>query len=231
MDKINITGEYEYIIHIPTMFHDYSTVILKKHNLITSAGVDYFLKRWITNDVDLIKNIIVGTGTNLPRKDDVLFTGNSATPNLSSDSSTNSIILKATFNSNRINGTTEIGVATSNGVLISRDVHEKIDIPITSTFTIVYTYKLNTLSISTGWTKSQGYVNTYQTTNLNNIIGVTEEDNNTGYQNVLGAFKVDKTDSSYYYDTINNLVYIHTSDGLNPSNHKISLKYAEGTNE
>lgn len=227
MNKTNIIGEYELNIHIPTMFNNYTATVLKKHNLITNLGIDYFLNRWISNDTELIKNIVVGTGTTLPTKEDTSLSGylNSATPSLTVDNTNNRIILKSTFSSNKINGTTEIGVTTSNGILISRDVHDAIDIPVTSTFTVTYTYTLSIESVKSTWSKRNLYTYTYLTKELTPVVGVIEEDTNSGYTQVIGSEQVEAVESSYFYDTEHNILYIHTSDNKKPSNHTISIKY------
>ena len=53
------------------------------------------------------------------------------------------LILKCDINKNDLNGTTEIGVKTNHGRLVSHDIHPPYNLPIGTTLTLEYVFKLS----------------------------------------------------------------------------------------
>lgn len=219
--NIKIKGHYKFIKD--------NKIILSKNNLITNQGEKYFLERWINNTSDILNIVSVGTGTEPPSKNDTSLNYVKAkhNPNKTVDSENHQIILSTTFSSSEINQTTEIGVSTNgtNSRLISRDVHEEINIPSSSTITLIYTFTIETSLIKKEWAQNIAYKNVYTTSEVNKVQGVDEIDTNNGYTLKTSISSVNSNTGSYFWDKNTNLLYIHTSDDDTPSNHKINVKY------
>ncbi len=77
--------------------------------------------------------------------------------------------------------------------------------------------------LKTGFTITPGKTYTYQVAetaaNLNGY--VWEDDTYTKYTSKTSIDQVEASVSSYYHDTVNQILYIHTSDGVDPSTHVI----------
>ena len=219
--NIKIKGHYKFIKD--------NKIILSKNNLITNQGEKYFLERWINNTSDILNIVSVGTGTEPPSKNDTSLNYVKAkhNPNKTVDYENHQIILSTTFSSSEINQTTEIGVSTNgtNSRLISRDVHEEINIPSSSTITLIYTFTIETSLIKKEWAQNIAYKNVYTTSEVNKVQGVDELDTNNGYILKTSISSVNSNTGSYFWDKNTNLLYIHTSDDDTPSNHKINVKY------
>ena len=219
--NIKIKGHYKFIKD--------NKIILSKNNLITNQGEKYFLERWINNTSDILNIVSVGTGTEPPSKNDTSLNYVKAkhNPNKTVDCENHQIILSTTFSSSEINQTTEIGVSTNgtNSRLISRDVHEEINIPSSSTITLIYTFTIETSLIKKEWAQNITYKNVYTTSEVNKVQGVDELDTNNGYILKTSISSVNSNTGSYFWDKNTNLLYIHTSDDDTPSNHKINVKY------
>ena len=120
------------------------------------------------------------------------------------------IVLTGTFDDKRINKINEIGIATTNDQLISKDCFDDVTIPQNSTLTIVYKFTLGLGTIKTNWLKLNGYNFIYQTTDNQEVKGVEETDTLCGYINFDNKDDVNKTQGSFFYD--NGFLYIHTTD-------------------
>ena len=144
---MNIQGIYEFKIKIPTMFNTYELNI-KDHNLITTKGFEWFINRWLSNDFRSIGEIAFGKSTNeYPTIDTLHLTDEVIIPYKDTDVKVKgtSISLSANISGETINDTTEIGVYTYNekgldNILLSQDIHDKYNVPTTSTVTINYTF-------------------------------------------------------------------------------------------
>lgn len=160
MTKFGIKGEYYIQINIPTMFHNYNMTI-KGHNMVVNKGIEFFFKKAITplptqdetnyhTTTGVIGQIAVGTGeeettmetedlTNLSKKFKYEPT------NIVIEDNTLTISTEA--NGSDLDGTTEIGVYTTQGVLISRDTHYAYELPTTSIIEIYYIYTMKNTEI------------------------------------------------------------------------------------
>ena len=128
-------------------------------------------------------------------------------------------------------GSTEIGVSClnsdGNSVLISHDTFEKVNntllTNLTGSIEVEYTFQFSTSTIRTGWTKLENKSYTYYLYEPSVVIGVTENET-TGYQRVSSKDLVDNNNASYYYDSFQQNIYIHTKDNTNPNDEKILLQ-------
>lgn len=114
------------------------------HNLITSNGLNFFLKRIYTNDLQLT-NICFGKGTTSPStSDESLVDETGATTDLKFKIENNKLIITAETSGEVINETTEIGVTfldeNNTPYLVSRDVHKALDVPSSAVVTTNYSY-------------------------------------------------------------------------------------------
>ena len=144
---INIKGNYQFNIIIPTMFKTYNLNI-ENHNLITNKGFEWFINRWLKNDFRSIGQIGFGYSEDEYASENTLnLTDEELVPynNTKIKINDNSISLSATINGELIDGTTEIGIYTYNekgldNILLSQDIHDTYSVPTTATVTITYTF-------------------------------------------------------------------------------------------
>ena len=149
----SIKGEYLFDINIYTMF-DVFNVCIKNTNLITSAGLNFFLSKTvhppivedgeIIDDFGYIGYIAIGTSSISAELSDTSLIEETKIFNDSVVKiDENKIILTVETVGSDIDNTSEIGVYSTKSILISRDVHERYTMPSTSSVKITYTYTLN----------------------------------------------------------------------------------------
>lgn len=232
---------------------DNGNVLLDKHNLITSQGEEYFLNRWIKQTNEVINSVGVSTGTNTPNKNDtglniVSENGEIVYPKFVSpskrvDIKNKEIILEATFPSEIINNTTEIGVFASigtptynkstnnydNAILISHDTYSKITAPAGIELTLNYHFSIDNSRSIKNWDKyyvttdtSAIGTNVYYSNLNENVLGIIE-DGFTSYTKSENLDTVIKEPASYIQ--INNILYIHCTDDKIPYEHDLSIEY------
>lgn len=224
----SINGTYEIELNIFTMFNIFNIKLPIKRNLIVDNGLEFFLKRMIDNDLTIISKIALGTSTNAPKKTDTNLVNRTVTVDSvnSIELSEKRVKMVAHFNSSQVNGTSEIGVFTKNDRMISRNVHEPISVPSSTSMTINYYYSFVVGSYKYDWAKTTDLTNVYEITENVNVSSVLEEDTKNGYILKNSRADVDSTPSSYYYDGSNKKLYIHTSDSQTPNdNHLIVISY------
>ena len=218
MNNYNITGEY-------WIFQD-EKLILHEHNLITSEGENYFLQKAINSRSDVITELWIGTGAVTPNKSiattDITNKKSSAVNKKVED---NQIILSTSFDAATINNTTQIAIVTDDEKLISYNLHDPISIVADSTITIVYAYSLSTGEKITTWKQFSSSTVTFYITDNTEVIAVTEADTGIGYKKAVTESEVETTKGSYYWNSIEKKLYIHTSDDLSPSTHIIHVTY------
>ena len=139
---IGIKGEYEFHIVIQNMFNTYE-LIEKNHNLVTNKGLELIFKCALGESDEHFGSIIVGKNIEDPKPTDDYSTFNTpihlTTPSPTLDD--NMIIYKLEINGSDINETCEIGIigdADENPTLITRDVHDRYNIPPTAIITLKY---------------------------------------------------------------------------------------------
>lgn len=144
MERQHIKGEYCFNINIYTMFNTF-TLRLKEHNLITKNGISFFLNKTIGlgDDTGVIGYVGVGTNPEEPKIEDTSLTNEIVFKDTEAKVENNQIILTLTTIGENIDGTTEIGVYTTNNILISRDVHSEYVVPSTASVKLEYKFTLN----------------------------------------------------------------------------------------
>ena len=123
---IDVKGEYTISIPLQTMFLN-TELTIQGTNLITLQGESFFLNRWINNEFNTIKYIVLGKGTARPLKSDTKLGRETVRKNCTgkADINTKKLNLTCDVTAREILDTTEIGV-TNDEVLISHDVFKKI---------------------------------------------------------------------------------------------------------
>ena len=196
------------------------------HNIITEKGKRFFLERLINNN-ESISMLQVGNGTSTPTKEDTDITNPTTFNNLDKKIVDNKLYITTTTQGSRILNSTEIGVKTDLQNLISRNTHTPIIVPSTAEVTIEYIYTFTDGEYKTGWVKTDGYEKVYQTNNnyrISSVIG----GNDRGCKKVNSIDEVESTELSYYNDTVNNILYIHTHGNTDPNTLNITIIYESG---
>lgn len=154
-----IKGEYFFEITMYTMFGTYA-ITTSNHNLITNDGINFFLNKCtsvptiahdeasdeykIVDGFGYIGYIGVGTSIEQPKLTDtslknltIMFT------DVSIDVVDNELVMVVETDGSSLSGTSEIGVYSTNNILISRDVHTTYTLPSTSSVKLTYKFTLN----------------------------------------------------------------------------------------
>ncbi|MCR5026986.1 MAG: hypothetical protein K6A34_06065 [Methanobrevibacter sp.] len=224
---INVKGQYRFQIHLQSMFMD-ETIEIENTNLITLRGEAFFMNRWLNEEFEPIKYICLGKGTANPRKSDeklAMQTIQKACKTVV-DLTNKQIVLSADFTATEIRDTTEIGVKTGCDRLISHDSYEKIIASlldnVTSTVHLDYYFKLGTGSVRGNWKVSNASQNIYRIYEPNTVIGVIENNTNSGYvrKDSVNAL----TAGSYYYNKNTKDLYIKNTSNSDPNNDEIIVQ-------
>ena len=157
MINFGIKGEYIININIPTMFGCYKMQV-KGHNKVVNQGMEFFLKKAMmsqdneTSDyhssVGVIGYITVGDGEGAT--EDTTTSLVNPTKNFKWSPTNvkvdvNTLTIREEAKGSDLDGTTEIGVCTSRGLLISRDTHYAYSIPHTAIIEIYYTFTITNI--------------------------------------------------------------------------------------
>ncbi|WP_299523224.1 hypothetical protein [uncultured Methanobrevibacter sp.] len=221
---MNIKGKYTFNIQVQNMFIN-KTIRIRGENIITMLGESFFLNRWVNGEFKPISYICLGQGMNKPQRKDQELGKEIIRKKCNNrvDLKNKTLILSAEFEANEINKTTEIGV--SNGdILISHDTYNELTIPNgISNITVDYQFVLETGAIRNDWKQSTIHKGLYYIYEPNEVIGVTEQDNESGYvkkQNINDL----TTDNTYYYDPAKKYLYIRPGNADGPIINKIIIK-------
>lgn len=224
---INVKGEYCFKIHLQSMFLN-KIIEIKRNNLITLRGEAFFMNRWLNEEFEPIKYICLGKGTANPRKSDEKLSMQTIQKacKTSVDLSNKQLVLSADFTAVEIRDTTEIGVKTGCDRLISHDSYEKILSSIldnvTSTVHLDYYFIVGTGSVRGNWKVYDASNNIYRVYEPNNVVGITENNTNSGY---LRKTSIDElTPGSYYYNKNTKDLYIRNSSDADPNNDEIIVQ-------
>lgn len=230
--NFNIIGEYCFKIPLTTMFLN-ETILIKKKNLITVTGELFFLNRCINTEFKPMEYIAIGTGITPPSKTDYQL-GNETKRNTATkivDEDNKQLVLKTSFTANELIGATEIGVANDD-ILISHDVFEENEIKesfvngVVGVVEVEYYFQFSSSHIRTGWIQhsSEAYSNIYYIYEQDNIISITDKNNN-GYRKVTTLDSVKDIKGSYFHDVVHtNNLYVHTINDDNPSNEDLIIQ-------
>ena len=145
---MKIIGEYSFIITFTNMFINHTTTVTYK-NMITERELEHFAKKILETEKGTFKHIIFGTSTEENKPDyEIKDFKNPYIVETDSYTDGNKIILvQSNIEGQNIDGTTEIGTTieledTGEEILVSRNKHSPINIPVTSTMTMNYTFTL-----------------------------------------------------------------------------------------
>lgn len=144
---MNIKGEYEIDILIQNMFNSYNFKT-KGHNLVTNEGLDFILQCCLNLQNQHFGGVYVGMNDNEESLEDTIDTIRLNPNKRLSDGdvsiSNNQIIYTYASVGSVIADTSEIGILSENeDVLITRDVHDRYDIPTDAQITLKYTLTIN----------------------------------------------------------------------------------------
>jgi hypothetical protein len=225
-ESFGIYGKYmgTIVVDLPTGIRHYLYDTPWRYNLITNAGRTWLINRGITNAVNFVEAIAIGTGITPPLLSQnalITETSREATTNSSTTSTVWEMIFTATFQASVINGTTEIGVLdnTVAGDLLARNTHTALQVPPGSNIIVQYIFGLMTAKILTTWTLVSG--NVYSVSDNVLCSGIVETDTGNGYNKQTSIGTVQAEAGSYWHDATNNLTYVHCSDGASPLSHNI----------
>lgn len=224
---INVKGEYCFKIHLQSMFLN-EVLEIQNTNIITIRGEAFFMNRWLNEEFKPISFICLGKGTANPRKSDEKLAMQTIQKSCKTtvDLTNKQVICSADFTASEIRDTTEIGVKTGCDKLISHDSYEKIISSIldniTSTVHLDYYFKVGTGSVRGNWKVSNASQNIYRIYEPNTVIGVIENNTNSGYvrKNSVNAL----TAGSYYYNKNTKDLYIKNSSNSDPNNDEIIVQ-------
>lgn len=141
---MNIKGKYEFDILIQNMFNSYHFTI-KNHNIVTKKGLDFILQCCINQQNKHFGNVCVGTNSTKPTIDDTVsnFTITKEFNDANVTVDDNDLIYTIQLKGSDIHNTTEIGIFSENkDILITRDVHDRYDIPTDAQITLKYTLSI-----------------------------------------------------------------------------------------
>lgn len=198
------------------------------HNLITLLGESLFLNRCVNNEFKPIEYIVLGNSS-VPAKKSDLTLGNETVRKkavTSVDLANKRLIFTAQFPVSEVMNTTEIGVSTEN-VLISHDTYlldkDFLDDTI-DTVEITYYLELTTSARKTNWELYNAENHIYYTIEENTVVGVIEEDSQSGYHSLKNLDSLKNHAGAYYYDNQSKALYIRTTKDDNPQNYTITIQ-------
>lgn len=226
MNNNDFKGQYRYNVHIPRMF-DINFQSDWIPNLVTNGGRTFLLNRMAVNTTGPVSHMAVGTGTTAPALDQTTLTTETVrkavTYAVTATSPNWYTTFTSTFTATELNNTTEIALltASSGGTMVTRSTHTAISLPAGSSMSIDYQLILQTSNTLTGFTQYSGA--NYSVDQTIAVAAVIEADTGNGYVKKTSITDVTNTANTYFYDSANHKLYIHCSDGANPSTHTIQL--------
>ena len=218
--NFDVTGAYKITMPITTMFLN-SEIVIKGENIITFFGESFFMNRCINNLFSPIKYIALGSGGNIPRKEDMKL-GNETTRSkcvCTVNLDEKQLILTANFKAKEILGTSEIGVLNDQ-VLISHDRYSKIDedfLGLAGECNVEYMFQFTTGALKGGW-KQHSIPYVFYTVELNHVVGVYERDSNHWYYQVDSVADLTGTLGAYYFDETTKNLYIRPRRNMSLDN-------------
>ena len=240
-NKLGLFGQYsgEVWVNVPAQGTKHLYTTESHSNLIVNVG-----RTWLTNlmaglNTTPIQSIVVGTGSSQPA---LAQTISNMTPTVGHNT-TNSILVSpnygvqgsAQFSASEINGTTEVaifaglingltgsqsGLPAAGSLMLARNIHTAINLPLGSSITFNYVIGLNTAKNATGWTQTSNLTGTHSTTVFQitdpvSVVGVLEIDTYNGYTVQTRVADVQANPGSYWHDTVNGITYIQATDSAN----------------
>lgn len=187
--------------------------------MISTLGRSCIMNRIVNDRMKPATYISLGKGTNNPSRQD-LSLGKETVRKLADytvDIENNVLIFKASFTAKEVLDTTEVGLFTEDGVLVSRDIYETITDDIledtTSTINMEYRIHFDTAGVHKNWNTSTTADDILYRFENNPVIGVRELNTDTGYLRVNSLEELDElAKAGYFYDVVSRNLYIKTSD-------------------
>ena len=226
---IDVKGKYVISIPLQTMFLN-TKIEICGENLITLQGESFFMNRWINNEFEPIKYIVLGKSTARPLKTDTKLGQETVRKECSGKADLNlgKLNLNTKVTASEILNTSEIGVANDD-VLISHDIYRKISPTFlgdsTSSVNINYSFSLITGSIRKDWKISDDAYYVYEP---NLVVGVVEYSSGSGYNQV--ATREELTEGSYFYNVSTRNVFIKTINNVHPEDIEIIVQTKSKSN-
>ena len=202
--------------------------IYTSNNIITLLGESFFLNRAVNTLLNPIEYIVFGNSSVKAKKSDIALGNEVVRKKCVSqvDIDKKQILLTCSCTADEIVNTTEIGVHNGD-ILISHDTYELDDDFISPTIDSVevsYLFQFVSSNVISDWshyssadTQSEQY-NIYYTIVDNLVIGVSEENTNSGYRQVDSINNLKTMTGAYYYDLNTKTLYIRTTRNNNPNN-------------
>lgn len=224
-----INGRYTIRIPFTNMFMN-TVMEITQHNIITLLGESFFLNRAINDEFTPIQYICLGNSAIHPTKNDLALGNETIRKKCIKkvELDKNQIKLTCSFKASELAGACEIG--THNGdILISHDVFDEglIDDLITPTvgdITIDYYINLSTGAIhNREWQTVTGKENIYYLIEPNEVVGVIENNTNSGYVRLNSIDELLNVKGSYFYDYNSKNLYVHTTQDSNPDNEELII--------
>lgn len=226
---IAVKGSYDIKIPIRTMFLN-TELIVHGENLITLLGESFFMNRWVNDEFDPICYIKLGKGTSRPVKTDEELGKLTVNKNCSYEVNLTDkkIVLYCDCSASEIVDTCEIGVGNDE-ILISHDIFEPITTEIllddtTSLIHIEYAFNLLTGGLRSNWTPSKEGNNIYYIYEPSKVVGVVENNSNSGYSRKNSIEELKNETGVYYFDNNSNNLYIVTTNAKDPNTCEIIVQ-------
>ena len=216
--KPNITGYYRFIQN--------NQVIYENKNLITTYGETVLLNRLINDNYPPITNILLGKGTNPPKKLDLQLNNETLrkTATKKYNITTKTVTLTTTCEAHELTNITEIGT-DNNEKLCSHDTFQPLNKLISSDnqITIEYQFHYTTGTIHNDW-ETTTLPGVYYTYEPNKPTLITEEETQSGYHKVATKEDLQNHNGAYYYNPTTHNLYITTTTRNNPGNYTIIIR-------
>lgn len=156
---MNIQGEYEINILIQNMFNSYN-LIIKNHNIVTSQGLSFILQCVVNQSNAHFGKVHIGKNSDIATMDDTINTFSQSVELDSAPPVVENNQLTYTINTTGevLNDTTEIGIwSDDEKILVTRDVHDRYDIPSDAQITLTYTLTINNTEEEKGEEEEENY--------------------------------------------------------------------------
>lgn len=142
---MQIKGEYEVTFLIQNMFHSY-VLTTRDSNIVTDEGLNFILQVLGDKTTKKFGAVHVGKNDDEPTPLDTTSTFNSqvALNSYEIDVEGNTLTYSISTDGSYIDNTCEIGIWSdgTNPVLVTRDVHDRYDVPSSAIITIKYSLTL-----------------------------------------------------------------------------------------
>lgn len=227
--NFGVMGVYTFHINFCNMFMN-ETLKITNTNLITLKGKSFFLHRWVDNNFEPLKYIVLGKGTARPLYTDDSLGSETCRKICDTRVSPKDNVLEVScnFTAGEVVDTCEIGVANDK-LLISHDLYETLSADVigdlSSNIYLTYNFYISPGGVRNHWSYSEIYKNhIYYIYEPVKVLGVLEFNTKSGYirKNSVEDLKTNK--GCYYYDSKSRNLYIRTSDDSNPNNKEIIVQ-------